>query len=94
MTKRSSIARREAVIHPEFREDLLFWVDTQRKVALRLLDMVEMILRDPFEGVGKPEKLKYLGPDVWSRRLTQEHRLVHLVSDDRIELLQARYHYR
>jgi len=44
-------------------------------------------------GIGKPEALKYLAPGVWSRRLTQEHRLVYLVSDDRIVFLQARYHY-
>lgn len=94
MANRSSLAGREAVFHPEFHADLRFWVDSERKVALRLLDLVETIMRDPFEGIGKPEKLKYLGPGVWSRRLTQEHRLVYLVSDDRIEFIQARYHYR
>ncbi len=53
---------REAVFHPEFREDLRFWVETDRKVALRALDLVEAILRDPFSGVGNPEPLKYLAP--------------------------------
>jgi len=51
------------------------------------------VLRDPFVGEGKPEPLKGLGPDVWSRRITQEHRLVYLVKKDRIHFLQARYHY-
>ncbi|HED04160.1 MAG TPA: Txe/YoeB family addiction module toxin, partial [Candidatus Fraserbacteria bacterium] len=51
------------------------------------------ILRSPFEGIGKPEPLKYLAVGVWSRRLTQEHRIVYLVSEDRIDFLQARYHY-
>jgi toxin YoeB len=60
---------------------------------LRALDLVEAILRDPFRGIGKPEPLKHLGAGVWSRRLTQEHRLVYLVSDDRIDFLQTRYHY-
>jgi toxin YoeB len=60
---------------------------------LRTLDLVEAILRDPFRGIGKPEPLKHLGAGVWSRRLTQEHRLVYLVSDDRIDFLQTRYHY-
>lgn len=55
--------------------------------------MVEAVLRDPFRGIGKPEPLKYLGPDVWSRRITQEHRLVYVVSVDRIDFIQARYHY-
>jgi toxin YoeB len=50
-------------------------------------------MRDPFGGIGKPEPLRYLGADVWSRRITQEHRLVYRVSDDRIDFLQARYHY-
>ena len=54
---------------------------------------MEAILRDPFRGPGKPEPLKYLSPGVWSRRLTREHRLVYLVRSDRVDFLQARYHY-
>lgn len=84
---------RLAVFHQEFREDLRFWVETDRKLALRALDLVEAILRDPFTGIGKPEPLKLLAPGVWSRRLTQEQRIVYLVSRDRIDVLQARYHY-
>ena len=84
---------REAVFHPEFREDLRYWVETERRTALRVLALVEAILRDPFRGLGKPEPLKYLGAGVWSRRLTQEHRIVYLVSADRVDFLQARYHY-
>jgi toxin YoeB len=84
---------RSAVFHPEFREDLRYWVQADRKTALRALDLVEAILRDPFAGIGKPEPLKYLGLGLWSRRLTQEHRIVYRVSDDRIDFLQARYHY-
>lgn len=82
-----------AVFHPEFREDLRYWVETDRRTALRILNLVEVILRDPFNGLGKPEPLKYLGAGVWSRRITQEHRLVYVVSQDRIDFLQARYHY-
>jgi toxin YoeB len=84
---------RDAVFHAEFRDDLKYWVKTERKTALRVLDLVEAILRDPFTGVGKPEPLKYLDSGAWSRRLTQEHRVVYLVRDDRIDFLQARYHY-
>src|SRR5436853_4987087 len=83
----------DTVFHPEFREDLRFWVQTDRRVALRAFDLVEAIVRDPFQGIGKPEPLKYLGAGIWSRRLTQEHRLVYLVTSDRIDFLQARYHY-
>lgn len=86
-------ARWLAVFHPEFREDLRYWVGTDRKIALRAFDLIEAILRDPFTGIGKPEPLKYLAAGLWSRRLTQEHRIVYLVSDNRIDFLQARYHY-
>lgn len=84
---------REAVFHPEFREDLRHWVEVDRKVALRALDIVEDVMRDPFDGIGKPEPLKYLAANTWSRRLTQEHRIVYLVSESRIDFLQARFHY-
>lgn len=86
-------ARSAAIFHPEFREDLRHWVATDRKLALRCLDLVEAVMRDPFAGIGKPEPLKYLGPGVWSRRLSQEHRVVYSVERDRIDFLQARYHY-
>ncbi len=84
---------RDAVFQPEFIEDLRHWVETDRKVALRALNLVDAILRDPFTGIGKPEPLKYLAPGLWSRRLTQEHRIVYRVSNDRIDFLQALYHY-
>ena len=84
---------RVAVFHPEFREDLRHWVRTDRKAALRALDIVDAVMRDPFAGIGKPEPLKYLADGAWSRRLTQEHRIVYLVSKGRIDFLQARYHY-
>jgi toxin YoeB len=84
---------REAVFHPEFREDLHYWVATERKVALRVLELVEAVLREPFTGAGKPEPLKHLLAGAWSRRVTEEHRLVHLVWGRRIDFLQARYHY-
>lgn len=84
---------RAAVFHPEFREDLRHWVETERKIALRAFTLIEAIMRDPFRGIGKPEPLKYLTPGMWSRRLTQEHRIVYLVTDERVDFLQARYHY-
>jgi toxin YoeB len=84
---------RIAVFQPEFREDLRHWVQTDRRVGLRVLELVEAVMREPFQGIGKPEPLKYLAPGVWSRRITQEHRLVYVVRDDRVDFLQARYHY-
>jgi toxin YoeB len=86
-------AEREAVFHPEFREDLQYWVKNERTTALRVLELVEAVLRDPFQGIGKPEPLRYLLAGCWSRRITQEHRLVYRVINQRIDFLQARYHY-
>ncbi len=84
---------REVVFQPEFTEDLKYWVSKDRKTALRVLRLIEDILRDPFEGIGKPEPLKYVAPGARSRRITQEHRIVYLVRDKQIDFLQARYHY-
>lgn len=92
MATSSILKSRIAVFDPSFLDDLRWWVRTDRKVALRLLDLVEAILRDPFDGIGKPEPLKNM-EKVWSRRLTHEHRVMYTVAGDRIDFLQARYHY-
>lgn len=84
---------RLAVFHSEFREDLRHWVKSDRAIALKVLDLVEMVMGDPFQGPGKPEPLKYILAGCWSRRVTQEHRLVYRVTEERIDFLQARYHY-
>ena len=85
--------KRAASFEPEFIDDLSYWMKHDRRVALRALDLVEAIMREPFTGIGKPEPLKHALVPVWSRRLTQEHRLVYAVTDARIDFLQARYHY-
>jgi toxin YoeB len=88
-----SFPDRQLVFDPDFLEDLNFWISTNRKVALKILELIEAIRRDPFSGLGKPERLRHLGAGVWSRRITQEHRLVYKVRDDRLLFAQARYHY-
>ena len=92
-TKTKSKKQRESVFQSEFREDLKYWVETDRKTALRIFQLVEAIMRYPFQGIGKPEPLKFLGSGVWSRRITQEHRIVYVVGHERIDFIQARYHY-
>jgi toxin YoeB len=87
------LGRRDAVFHPEFLEDLRYFVLTERRVALRALDLIDAVLRDPFSGIGKPEPLKHQLAGAWSRRLTKVHRIVYVVQRDRVEFLQARYHY-
>ena len=84
---------RIAVFQSEFREDLKYWVQTNPRTALRAMEIIEQVLRDPFTGIGKPEPLKYLADGIWSRRLTEEHRIVYLVRHGQIDFLQARYHY-
>ena len=88
-----TLTKRVAALQDEFREDLRYWVDTNRKTALRVLDLMEAVLREPYTGLGKPEHLKHLGGNVWSRRINEADRLVYEVFADRIEFLQARYHY-
>lgn len=78
---------------PVFIADLEFWIRNDRRRALRTLRLVEDVLRDPFTGTGKPERLRGQLSGKWSRRIDQEHRLVHAVEEDRIYFLAARYHY-
>ena len=85
--------KRAAVFHAEFIEDLRYWIQQDRRIAPKAFDLIDAIMRDPFSGIGKPEPLKGVLAGTWSRRLTQEHRIVYLVSDARIDFLQARYHY-
>ncbi len=84
--------QREAVFQPEFIEDLRFRVETDRKLAIRTFKLIAAIMRDPFQGIGKPEPFKHLAPGAWSRRLTQEHRIATLVRIKCIDFFQARYH--
>jgi toxin YoeB len=81
--------RRLMVVQKECLEDLPYFVNTKPKTASRILDLMSEALRDPFRGLGKPEPLKHLGPDIWSRRVTELDRLVYKVYDDRIDFLQS-----
>jgi toxin YoeB len=74
-------------------EDLQHWIETDRKIALRLLDLMNECLRTPMEGKGKPEPLKRDWAGWWSRRLTDEDRIVYRATDEFVEFAQARFHY-
>ncbi|WP_271253774.1 Txe/YoeB family addiction module toxin [Pseudanabaena sp. Chao 1811] len=93
MSKSNAPLSRESIFDQDFRTDLTHWISVDRKVALRVMDLVDAVMCDPFNGIGKPEPLKYLGSGIWSRRITQEHRLVYLVEQNYIKFLQCRYHY-
>lgn len=66
---------------------------TDRATLTRINRLVDEVLRDPFTGIGKPEQLRHLLSGSWSRRISDEHRLVYLVDGDDVVILQARYHY-
>ena len=82
-----------SVFSDEFIEDLKYWVKTDRKTAYRIMELIESVIKNPFEGIGKPEPLKYELRNCWSRRITQEHRLVYCVDKNYLYFLQSRYHY-
>jgi toxin YoeB len=74
-------------------EDLAWWVQHDRKKALRIIELIQETQRDPFGGKGKPEPLKHELAGCWSKRIDQEHRLVYQVTEDKIRILACRYHY-
>ncbi len=74
-------------------EDLTWWVEKDRSIVMKILKLVIDIQRAPFEGIGKPEPLKYAYSGCWSRRIDQEHRLVYQVTETKIRILACRYHY-
>ena len=74
-------------------EDLAWWVQQDRKKALRIIRLIEETATDPFGGIGKPEPLKHDFAGYWSRRITDEHRLVYKVTDDEVRIAACRYHY-
>ena len=70
-------------------EDYIYWQETDKKVLERINDLIKDILRNPYKGIGKPEPLKGLYSGCWSRRITDEHRLVYAVKDKRLHILQC-----
>lgn len=74
-------------------DDYLHWQQTDRKTLKRINELLKDISRNPHDGIGKPEPLKHALSGYWSRRITDEHRLVYQVEGDLIKVAQARYHY-
>jgi toxin YoeB len=81
------------LFHTQGWEDFSYWALNDRATTKRILRLIDNARRDPFNGIGKPEQLKHSMPGAWSRRITEEHRLVYLVTEKEIVILQARYHY-
>lgn len=74
-------------------EDLAWWIEKDRRMAQRIVKLIQAVQRDPFGGIGKPEPLKHELAGCWSRRIDHEHRLVYQVLEDKIRILACRYHY-
>jgi len=82
----------ELVWQGNAREDYLYWQEHDRKVLYRINELIKESLRNPFKGIGKPEPLKGNFSGCWSRRISDEHRLVYTVKDKRLHILQCRFH--
>jgi toxin YoeB len=74
-------------------EDLAWWVQQDRKKALRIIKLIQETQTEPFGGIGKPEPLKHELTGCWSKRIDDVHRLVYQVQNDKIRVLACRYHY-
>ena len=74
-------------------EDLAWWIEQDRNKALRIINLIKDVQRDPFKGIGKPEPLKHELKGCWSRRIDAEHRLVYQITKEKIRILACRYHY-
>lgn len=79
--------------HPSAWEDYLYWFETDKKILKKINELIKAIDRGPFEGIGKPEPLQYAFTGFWSRRITQEHRIIYAVQNKEIIIAACRYHY-
>jgi toxin YoeB len=78
---------------PESWEDYLYWQKNDKKLLRRINELIKDVRRSPFEGIGKPEPLRYQLQGCWSRRIDQEHRIVYAIDDDLIKIIACRFHY-
>lgn len=74
-------------------EDYLYWQDIDKRMVKKIKELIKDACRTPFEGKGKPEPLRHNLAGFWSRRITEEHRLVYAVKDDALQIAACRYHY-
>jgi toxin YoeB len=74
-------------------DDYLYWQRAEPKIVQRINSLIENIQRTPYQGIGKPEALRHALSGYWSRRITEEHRIVYRIKDDELQIAQLRYHY-
>ncbi len=78
---------------PKAFNEFSFWVEEDKQILIRILNLIKDIQRNPFSGLGKPEPLKHKYKSLWSRRINQEHRLIYRVTDEEIVIVSCRFHY-
>ena len=74
-------------------DDYLYWQNTDKQLVKKINQLIKDIQRDPFDGIGKPEALKFNYAGFWSRRIDEEHRLIYRIVDDEIQIVKCRFHY-
>lgn len=84
---------RKAIFEQTAQEDLFYWAKTDLKILRKVIELIEDTQRTPFSGLGKPEPLKHELKGYWSKRITDEHRLVYKVTDESLIIIQCRWHY-
>lgn len=84
---------KNVVLTPRALEEIGFWAKEDRRILLRILDLINDIQRDPFSGIGKPEPLRHEFKGLWSRRIDNTHRLVYSVETKQIVIAACRFHY-
>lgn len=84
---------RQAVVRAAFRLHLAYWIQMDTRIALRIMRLIEDIMRNPYSGIGKPEPLRHRSAGAWSRRITEEHRMIYEVNPNGVVFTHARGHY-
>jgi toxin YoeB len=84
---------RTLIVASRFLADLEYWLESEWRIALRIVRLMRKVARDPLHGIAKPEPLKHDLAGSWSRRIDQEHRLLYQVDDEAIQFVSAQFHY-
>ncbi|SJM94713.1 toxin of the YoeB-YefM toxin-antitoxin system [Crenothrix polyspora] len=86
-------SKRSLILSSHALDDLQYWVRENPRITQKILKLIEETVKTPFTGLGKPEALKHLKANTWSRRIDNEHRLIYEVLENEIRIVQCRYHY-
>ncbi|MBP9664957.1 MAG: Txe/YoeB family addiction module toxin [Pyrinomonadaceae bacterium] len=85
---------RKVSLEPKALDDIEYWLSEDRRILAKVLGLIKDIRRDPFSGLGKPEPLRGDLAGAWSRRITEEHRIVYKITGDEVAIASCRFHYR